>query len=328
MTQTTGDTISEEHIDPAIARFADEVQAAYARYPDLARRPLAERRAVAEAVREPWRKGGPAMFRRVDDTAQTPEGPVRVRILQANPTQDAQPALIYAHGGGFTTFSLDTHDRLMREYAARSGAVVVGVDYALSPEAKFPTALNQIVGVVDWLGAQGKSLGIDPARLAIGGDSAGANLALAACLALRDRTPAGPKISAMLLNYGFFDADYTTPSQLRHGGPGKLLTSSELADFLENYLGGTPHGDNPLALPALAELHDLPPSFHVIAQCDPLSDGDRAMAARLLAAGNGVESRLYLGATHSFLEAVSISSIADQALAESSAWLSKALGLP
>jgi acetyl esterase len=321
------DDLGAGEIDPEIARFVAAVQADYAAHPDLAARSPAERRAIAEKVRERWRQGGPAMARRVDLIAPSAARGVPVRLLAAEEEAAPRPAMIYLHGGGFTTFSLDTHDRVMREYAARTGAIVIGVDYSLSPEAKFPTALNETVAVVDWLGAEGAALGVDPHRIAIGGDSAGANLALASAIVLRDRGQAG-RLAAMVLNYGFFDADFTTASQRRHGGVDKMLSSEELTGYIEGYLGGTPHRDDPLALPLLADLARLPPSFHVIAECDPLCDSDLALVRRMTAAGNSVESRLYRGATHSFLEAVSISAIAERAFAESSAWLRARLAEP
>lgn len=312
--------IDEERPDPEIARFVAALQAGYARYGDLESRPLPERRAIAEAVRAPWREGGPAMRKRHDVQVSTAAGEVRVRFFDAGSAPGPRPVLVYLHGGGFTSFSLETHDRLMREYAARVGCLVAGVDYALSPEVKFPVALNQLAGVLRWLAAEGAALGVDPRRIAVGGDSAGANLALAAALKLRDE-PSPSSIAALLLNYGFFDADFETASQRRHGAAGGLLTTDELRGYLDNYLAGPPHLSDPLALPAHAELSGLPPSFHVIAQCDPLADGDRAMVQRMRAAGDEVESRDYAGATHSFLEAVSISRIAETALAESSEWL-------
>lgn len=310
-------SVEEQPIDPDIGRFAAAVLAGGA---EGVLADLDARRAAAERAREAWTQGGPVMQRTLDLVTGTEVAPVGVRLLDPPGGSGLKPALVYLHGGGFTLFSLRTHDRVMREYAGRSGAIVLGVDYALSPEAKFPIALQQIVAVLDWLTREGRALGVDPERIAVGGDSAGANLALAAALLLRDRG-AGAQIKALLLNYGFFDADFSTDSHARHGGPGKLLTSEELAWYLENYLGGTEHWTNPLALPALAELHALPPSLHVIAECDPLADADRALADRLERAGNAVTCRVYRGATHSFLEAVSIAPLADRALAESAAWL-------
>ena len=311
---------SGEGLEPGVAEFARRVQAGFAAHGDFTALSFPQQRAIAEAVRAPWRQGGPVMVRREDFNVATDAGAVRVRLLDAGSGAGGRPVLAYLHGGGFTTFSLDTHDRLMREYAARADVAVLGIDYALSPEAKFPLALNQVVGVLDWLTAEGGGVGLDAGRIAVGGDSAGANLSLAATLALRERGHA-ERIRGLLLNYGFFDADFTTASQRRYGGAGAMLTSAELAGFLENYLGGTSHGSHPLALPILADLRGLPPSFHVIAECDPLADGDRRMAEKLAAAGGDVSCVVYPGATHSFLEAVSVSPLADRALGEASAWL-------
>ncbi|KKC25561.1 alpha/beta hydrolase [Sphingomonas sp. SRS2] len=315
-----------EPIDPEIARFVEAVIDGSARYPDLAARPYPERRAIAEEIRVPWRSGGPAMARCEELSVPFGDRAVRARLL-AGEGEGARPALIYLHGGGFVFFSLDTHDRLMREYAAAADLVVIGIDYSLSPEARFPTALNEVLAVVDWIFQVAPALGLDTARIAIGGDSAGANLALSTCLALRDRGSKHP-IAAMLLNYGFFDADFDTASQQRDGGPGQMLTSEELAGFLDEYFEPGARRDDPLALPALAELHDLPPSLHIIAGRDPLADGDRAVAERMAAMGNAVEVKIYAGATHSFLEAMSIAPVAQQAIADSADWLQRTLTDP
>ena len=308
-----------EPIDPDVARFVAAIIEGSARYPDFASRPLAERRAIIEKVREPWRSGGPAVARREDLAIPFGDRSVRVRVL-ANDGDGLRPALVYLHGGGFVLLSLDSHDRLMREYAAAGDLVVIGVDYSLSPEARFPTALNEVIAVVDWLAEAAPGLGVDPTRIAIGGDSAGANLALSTCLALRDRGGNQP-IAGMLLNYGFFDADFATESQRRDGEPGGMLTRDELADFLDQYFEPGASRDDPLALPGLADLHDLPPSFHVVAGRDPLADCDRSVAERMAAAGNAVEMKIYAAATHSFLEAMSISALAREAIADSAHWL-------
>lgn len=305
-----------DDLDPDIRRFQREVAAAYGRYPEFERLPLAERRRVAEEVRAPWAAGGPAMF----GTETLKVGPLDVRVRIYRPDARAMlPVLIYVHGGGWTMFSLDTHDRLMREYAARAGVAVVGIDYSLSPEAKFPQALGEIVSVVRWLRVEGAAHGLDPQRIAIGGDSAGGNLSVAANLALLQDGDA--LLSAILVNYGAFDQQAAYPSYQRYDGPEYNLTTAEMGVFWTNYLRGPQDLGAPLASPLLAEVKGLPPTFFAIAVCDVLADENRAMAARLRAAGVPVTLREYAGATHSFLEAVSISPLADRALAEASTWL-------
>lgn len=302
-------------LDPDIAAFRDALVAGYASYPELADADWPRRRAIAGAVRARWSEGGPRMAQRRDFTVPTRHGPVALRLLRPEGAAAEGPALLYIHGGGFVTFSLDTHDRLMREYAQRAGVTVIGIDYALSPEVRWPTALHQIVDA---------AAALDVSRLALGGDSAGANLALAAAMAIRDG--GGAHIAALLLNYGFFGADFDTPSQARFGGPDELLTTQELDGFLHDYLDGTQGWNDPLALPALGTFHALPPSFHAVAQCDPLADAALDMARRMRAAGNAAEAKLYPGACHSFLEAVSISPLADAALDDAAAWLRGVLG--
>jgi acetyl esterase len=244
--------------------------------------------------------------------------PIRIHRPVADPEL---PVLVYAHGGGWMIFSLDTHDRLMREYAARAGITVIGVDYSLAPEATFPVPVDEIVSVVRWLRTEGARHDLRPSRVAIGGDSAGANLAIASNLAL---LAAGEsRLDAQLLNYGAFDPDRRR-SHDRFGGPDYNLTSEEMADFWTNYLPSD-QSANPLARPLLADLTGLPPTYLCIAECDILADENSEMARALEKARVPVTARSYAGATHSFLEAVSISPLADQALADGSSWLAEQL---
>lgn len=305
--------VDSDGLDPDIRRFVEAVQQGYAQFPNFESLPLPERRSAAEKVRAPWRAGGPKMLRTVETTI----GGVRARVHVPN---DARPlaALLYLHGGGWMMFSIDTHDRLMREYAQRAGVVVLGLDYGLSPEAKFPVALEQSVAAIGWLKGEGAALGIDPARLAIGGDSAGANLAVSTALKLRESGTT--KLRAMLLNYGAF-SPVPTPSFGRYGGPSYMLTPEEMQVFWTNYTSGPDELDNPLVAPLRADLHDLPPAFFCIAACDILADSNRVMAARCAAAGVPCEEHVYEGATHSFLEAVSVSALADKALSDEATWL-------
>lgn len=306
-------------IDPDLRRFMAVNAAAYAGHPSVDTLSLPRAREVFEAVREPWRTGGPAMASTREIFAPTRHGEVRLRIHDPSPT-GPKPALIYLHGGGWTIFSLDTHDRLMREYAARAGVVVVGVDYALSPEVKFPVALEQVVDTVAWLWGAAAGLGVDPARVAIGGDSAGGNLSITTCLALRDLGRGG-EIAAMLLNYAVLDRVVDATSAALFGGPEYMLTPAEMEQFWVNYLADPAQGDDPLANPSRADLAGLPPAFLAMAPCDILIGQSLRMIDRLKAAGVEVEAVSYPGACHSFLEAVSIAPVAARALAESSAWL-------
>jgi acetyl esterase len=307
-----------DDIDPQVREFVRRVAAGYLDVMGDAELDMAERRAAAEIVRAPWREGGPAMA----STDERRVGPSAVRVRIHRPNEEAVlPALIYLHGGGWTTFSLDTHDRLTREYAARAGCAVVAIDYSLSPEARFPRALDEIAEVLAWLAAEGVAAGIDAGRLAIGGDSAGANLAIASMIRARDRSER--LVRGMLLNYGAFDEEQRE-SHTRFSHEAYMLDAAEMDAFWRNYRGEDRSPD-PLARPLLADLAGLPPAFLCIAECDILADENREMARRLARAGVEVRSEIYRGATHSFLEAVSISALADRALHDASDWLEEVL---
>jgi acetyl esterase len=312
--------MSESTLDPEIATFVKTMARAWASYPPFMTMPLDEARAVAEAVREPWRAGGPAMARVREHAAPTSTGAVRVRVYDPGVASPA-PVLIYLHGGGFTLFSLDTHDRLMREYAAAGGFLVAGVDYPLSPEARYPRALDQIVEVVDWIaGAGAAEVGADPARIAIGGDSAGANLSIATALRLRDGGRAG-LLRGLLLNYGAFGAPCSDAAEASFGGPEAVLNRAEVDYYMTNYLGAVDaFADTPYARPSIADVAGLPPAFLVIPDLDILAEQSRDMTERLRNAGVEAQAREYAGATHSFLEAMSISALARQAIADGAAW--------
>ena len=312
-------------LDPEIAIFVERMSAEWAKHPPFATLPIEEARRVAEQVRAPFRESGPTMARTTEHLVPTSTGPLRVRLYNPGIASPA-PALLYLHGGGFILFSLDTHDRLMREYAAAGSFAVLGVDYPLSPEAPYPTALDQIVELVDWLHEGGaKSLGIDPQRRAIGGDSAGGNLSVAAALRLRDAgTPR--RLQGLLLNYGAFGIESSLEAVERFGGPGAVLVREEMDLYFECYLG--PEGiarPEPYAAPLLADLHGLPPALLVIPDCDLLAEQSYAMAKRLEDAGVDVRAIIYPGATHSFLEAMSVAEVARRAIRDGAEWVSSIL---
>jgi len=321
--QDAAEHTPDDGLDPDIRRFTSEVMAASARLAAGRELSVAEQRRIAEEVRAPWRQGGPVMRRTTEQDVPTPRGPVRIRVYDPGVAQPA-PALVYLHGGGWTLFSLDTHDRVMREYAARADVIVIGVDYALSPEARFPVALEQVVAVTRWLHAHGPGLGIDAARIALGGDSAGGNLSLAAALALR-ASGEDALVKALLLIYPAVQAGCSEEALRAFGGPGAMLTGEEMQGFWDNYVPASERED-PLVCPILADLQGLPPVCLTIAEQDVLAEQCRDLAVRLGVAGVPVEGTTYPGATHSFIEAVSISPLAQDAIADGADFLARQLG--
>ena len=312
-------TTSEVKLDPDIRRFVTELQEAWSRHGDLSAVSPKVLRRIAEEVRAPWSNGGPEMAS-IDERTVPAAVPVRVRFYVPEMAPGLMPAMIYLHGGGWTMFSIDTHDRIMREYASRAGVIVAGVDYALAPEAKYPVALEQTVAVVRFIAKHGAELGIDPARIAIGGDSAGGNLAMATCLRLRDEGH-GALIRAAVLNYGVFARDSSPDAIRRFGGEGNVLTADEMEGLWRKYLSDESEANDPLVCPLGADLHDLPPVLLVVPEADLLAEQSIALGVRLRAAGVPAQTNVYRGAAHSFLEAVSIAPLAQRAFEETAGWL-------
>ncbi|QNO29147.1 alpha/beta hydrolase fold domain-containing protein [Sphingopyxis sp. OPL5] len=313
-------------IDPEIVEFLAIMKQRWAAHPPFDTLDFPEQRAVSEAVRAHWTAGGPVMAETFERRFDAGAGELRIRVYRPEGVAAPAPALVYLHGGGFTLFSIDTHDRLMREYAAAGGFVVVGVDYPLSPEHKYPVALDRIEALMLWLGAHGATLGIDPARIAMGGDSAGANLCFATALRLRAQGEGG-LIRAILSNYGYFTPAVSDRAEALFGGPGSIMDRAEAQGYYANYLVDIAAGaQDPFACPIHAELAGLPPVLLVIPECDLLTEQSIAMEARLEAAGVDTEARIYAGATHSFLEAMSIAEVARRAIRDGAAFIRRRFG--
>lgn len=316
----------EVTLDPEIAAFIAEMKTRWAAHPPFDTLGFPEQRAVCEAVRAPWTAGGPDMVRTIERVFDPGAGQLHVRVHFPEGVTEPAPALVYLHGGGFTLFSIDTHDRLMREYAAAGRFAVIGIDYPLSPEHKYPVALDRIEALMLWLKDHGGELGIDSGRLAMGGDSAGANLSFATALRLRDRGDGG-LVRGILSNYGYFATTVSDAAEAAFGGPASIMDRAEAVAYFVNYLTDFDRErSDPLACPLLADLAGLPPALLVIPECDLLMEQSLAMVARLRVAGVPTEAIIYPGATHSFLEAMSVAAIARMGIAEGAAFVAAKLG--
>jgi acetyl esterase len=186
-------------------------------------------------------------------------------------------------------------------------------------------ALEQVVAVVRWIGAHGAEFGIDARRIALGGDSAGGNLSIGAALALRDAGEPD-RVHGLLLIYPAFDRECTPGALASYGGPGAVLTAEEVVFFWDNYTGGADVLTNPLACAIHGRLEGLPPVCMTVPECDVLTDTSVMMAGKLKAAGVRVDFMLYEGATHSFIEAMSMSPLASRAIEDGARWLRANLG--
>ncbi len=308
-------------IDPEIVQFLAQMREGWRRHPPLSSVSPEEGRRIAEIVREPFRQGGPVMAQTHELSIPTRHGDMRARLYDPGLAADA-PVLVYLHGGGFTFFSIDTHDRLMREYADAARVKVLGLDYYLSPEHKYPVALDQVEDTLEWL--RSAPLGIDIGKLALGGDSAGGSLSLATAIRQRDKGRSD-MIKGLLLNYGGFATDCSDAAEALHGGPDSVMDRAEVRYFIGNYTRVPEDMSNPEIHLLNADVAGLPPAFLVIPDRDIISENSLAMGEKLRAAGNSAESRIYRGATHSFLEAMSMSALAREAIADGAQFVADVL---
>lgn len=264
--------------------------------PPLETMPVAQARTTMESLR--MMMGIPEDVSVVEDrTIPGPAGELPVRIFTPEGT-GPMGALVFFHGGGFVTGSIDLVDPICRALANRSGCVVVAPGYRLAPEHPYPAAPDDAYAAVSWLSDNAAEFGVDPTRIAVGGDSAGANLAAVTCL--RARARGGPAIAFQLLVYPVTDCTGDYPSH-RENGEGYLLTTSLLEWFLDHYMAGSGREAEPdLAVMNAPDLSGLPPAFILTAEFDPLRDEGEAYAARLEEAGVAVDARRYDGQIHIF----------------------------
>ena len=306
-------------LDPQMKAFLEATTDRGTAGVDVFTADVAQLRANVEAGRIGYAGGGPQMAR-VEEFAVP--GPGRLIFCRLNVPEGAAapaPVLVLLHGGGWTWNSIDTVDRTAREYAARSGFAVLSVDYSLSPEYKFPQALNECVAAVRWVARAGGERGLDPKRVVVGGDSAGGNLAAATALVLRDAGEA--LLAGCLLNYGVFDSDFGRESYRIYGDGTYYLSERMMRFFWRNYTATPDQMRHPLAAPLRADLAGLPPLFIGVAEVDVLADDSAAMAEKARAAGVPVAYKVYPGMTHGFIRAPEELDKAVELLADGAAWL-------
>lgn len=268
--------------------------------PRLWQLPAAQGRMFADAFMQLRNEGGPAMAERRGLAIPGRRGAISARLYVPPGAGAVSPGVLYLHGGGFVIGSPDTHDRLTRELADGSGARVLSLHYALAPEHPYPAGLDDCEDAARWLGAHARELGMDPARLVIGGDSAGANLSAATILRLRAE-PAAPAFRAALLMYGRFSADETASMQA-WGDRDLILSRPVMEWFARQYVGEAPDRDDPCYAPLCGDLRGFPPSILVGGTLDPLLDDSRLFAAALEKAGVPTELHVYEDGIHAFMQ--------------------------
>jgi len=283
-------------LDPQVTAILDMLANSGA--PKIETLPPAQARALFDKMEIPGNESADPVAHVADRTIPGPAGEIPVRVYTPEGAGPF-PALVYYHGGGWVLGNLDTHDRICRVLTNGAGCVTVSVDYRLAPEHKFPAAVDDAYAAALWVHEHGAEIGVDPARVAVGGDSAGGNLAAVVCYLARERGK--PPLVYQLLFYPATARQGTTASQ-REFAAGYFLTESQMRWFGEQYMRGPEDADNPLLVPMLIEdLRGLPPALVITEEYDPLRDEGEAYATRLQEAGVPVVQTRYDGMIHGFV---------------------------
>lgn len=301
-------------LDPDAARMIEQLERSRGP-PTAAQTPESARLAFRERCE---RLGEARPIDTVEEfDVQGPDGDLTLRLYadEEAEREDPRAAIVWFHGGGWVRGDLETHDPVCRELAARTGRVVVAVDYRLAPEDPFPAPLEDCYTATEWTVENAAAIGVDPSRVAVAGQSAGGNLAAGVSLLAAER---GLDVEAQLLIYPALDANCDTHSH-EQNAEGYLLTSDGMAWYWEQYLQGGIHAANPYAAPALASderLAGQPPAVVLTCGYDPLRDEGDRYAERLRAAGTTVEQIQLPDLPHAFLTMRAEIPAADDALAD------------
>jgi acetyl esterase len=308
-------------IDPELVAAGQLLQSRGLVAPDRTQAPLSEVRAAVDRIGAFLGEGSIPLQRERDLTLPGPHGQVPCRLYLPD-NIERPPLLIYAHGGGFMQGGIPSWDAMLRDLVRQSGVAVLSVDYRLSPEHRFPVAFDEMVAIVRLAAREGADFGIERTRLAVGGDSAGANLALAAALALRDMGERA--LGFMLLVYGVYSTDTESASWQRFG-KGTGLSQTQMRWIWETYLEWPEQESDWRAAPLLADLVGLPPARLIVGSLDPLLDDSHRLASRLKEAGVPCELTVYDGINHGFIRYGRLIGTARRAIADCAAALREAL---
>ena len=268
-----------------------EMQAEYADAFDTQTGSYDEMCAAYGEERKMWNSGGPEMEETIEYQIPYEGYMVPVRLLRPVKAEKL-PVIFFMHGGGFVEGNNDTHSMAQRKLAAYSGCVVIGIDYSLAPEIKYPRAIKECVAVCHYVSEHADEYGIDPEKIGFAGDSGGANLSMGVTMHLRDDGFDISRIKGNILFYGSYGMKASVSSNL-HGGSWDGMSEEDLAFYLEIYLG---EGVDPIDCPYFDTFindltHDVPPCFIVSAELDPLRDESKLLYVILTI--NGIQAEYH-----------------------------------
>ena len=283
-----------------------------------------------------WVEGGPTMKLSFDEELEGPHGALSVRfyypteasVAGKDAKQPNTPCIVYVHGGGFVLGNLETHDRICRILAENTGAIIVAVDYHLSPEAKFPSAVEEVAFVAQYLHQEGANYGIDPQRMGFAGDSGGAHLNLAATFYLRDKLGSIDHIKCLLLYYGWFGLTDSSSMRLL-GGPWDGLAEEDWMFYQQLYANDIEElKTSPYANLFLNDMsHDMPACYIAAAEYDPLLDDSSTLAAICDQYEVPYRYEIFEGVIHAFLHYTKALDAANDALEHGATFFKHQLGI-
>jgi acetyl esterase len=308
-------------IDPELIAAGQLLQSQGLVAPDRTVVPMSDVRTAQDRIGAFLGEGSIPLQRERDVSLPGPGGQIPCRLYL--PDDIERPALlVYAHGGAFVQGSLGSWHHLMRDFVRQSGVAALSVDYRLAPEHRFPAAFEDMAAVTRLMAREGAGLGIDPSRLAVGGDSAGACLALGAALAMRDADEQALRFQ--LLIYGCYSTDTDSPSWRRFG-QGTGLSQSSMRWAWETYLQAPEDWQDWRAAPLNADLSGSAPAHLIVGNLDPLLDDSNHLHTKTVAAGVPCHLTIYEGINHGFIRYGKVIGTARRAIAECAEALKRGL---
>jgi len=288
-----------QSVEPSTQAFLTAVSKS--KGPPIHKLPVEEARALLVGIQSQDVKKAPAKTE--DRTLEVDNNTsIKVRIYRPVAATGPLPVIVYLHGGGWVLGDASTHDRLSRELTVKTGAAVVFLEYSRAPENQYPVARDEAVSLVKWIRKKGPSIELDPSKIVLAGDSAGANLAISAAMKLNaeGQTP----VNGLVMFYPATDGTRFDRASHKTFGSGYFLSVDTLKAVWSAYVPDVEARKNPFISPIYASektLSGLPPSLVITAENDPLRDEGEAFARKLAKAGVRVESTRYLGTIHDFV---------------------------